>query len=147
MPRFLRLACIAGLSLAAGAAESANVDEILSLRGGALFEAAQKADMSEFSTRDLVRIAQTLSIERKNIGRDDLNRFAFDSYFEHACERANASELAQVIQLYVSLEPESFEKSWVLPPLAARWIHEEIKGIAAQPPLIDLGEIHLDAAK
>ncbi len=128
-PRCLGL--FATLTVTAASAERRSVDDILSLHGKALFEAARKADASEFSMRDVIRIAESLSAERNNIGKHVLNRSAFDSFFERACDKADVSELAEVIQLYVSLDPQSFEKSSLLWPLAARWIHEELKNISS----------------
>jgi hypothetical protein len=131
MPSLSWLGLIVALTVAVASAEQRSVDDILSLDGTALFAAAKKVDVSEFSSRDLIRIAKKLSAERNNIGKDDLNRYALGSFFEHACKKADVNELAEVIQLYVALDPQSFEKFLLLPPLAARWIHEELKSISS----------------
>jgi len=123
------LGLIVALTVAVAAAEQPNVDDILSLHGKALFAAAKKADASKFSTRDVIRIAERLSAERNNLGKDDLNRYALDSFFEHACKKADVNELAEVIQLYVALDPEDLERFSLLRPLAARWIDEELKNL------------------
>lgn len=131
MPPLRCLGLVAALTVAAASADQRSVDDILSLHGKALFAAAQAADASEFTTREVIRIAERLSAERNNIGNDDLNRYAFNSFFEHACDKADANELAEVIQLYFTLDPQSLEKFSLLPPLAARWIHEELKNISS----------------
>jgi hypothetical protein len=131
MPSLSCLGLIVALTVTFASPEQRSVDDILSLDGKALFAAAKKADVSEFSSRDVIRIAKKLSAERNNIGKDDLNRYALGSFFEHACKKADVNELAEVIQLYVTLDLESFEKFLLLPPLAARWIHEELKSISS----------------
>jgi len=131
MPSLSCLGLIVALPVAVAAAEQPNVDDILSLHGKALFTAAKKADASKFSTRDVIRIAEKLSAERDNVGTDDLNRYALNSFFGQACKKADASELAEVIQLYVTVDPQSSEKYMLLPPLALRWIHEELKSVSS----------------
>jgi hypothetical protein len=79
----------------------------------------------------VIRIAEKLSAERDNVGTDDLNRYALNSFFGQACKKADASELAEVIQLYVTADPQSSEKYMLLPPLALRWIHEELKSVSS----------------
>src|SRR6266487_72145 len=147
MPSLSCLGLIVALTVAVASPEQRSVDDILSLDGKALFATAKKADVSEFSSRDVIRIAKKLSAERNNIGKDDLNRYALGSFFEHACKKADVNELAEVIQLYVTLDPESFEKFSLLPPLALRWMHEELKNVssACLPRKIESAEVAVPA--
>ena len=145
-----RLSCfgfVAVLTVGVAAAEQPSVDDILGLHGKALFAAAKKADPSEFSTRDVIRIAKKLAAERNNIGNDDLNRYALNSFFAHACKKADVNELAEVIQLYVTVDPESFEKFLLLRPLASRWIHEQLKNVssASVPRKLESAEVAVPA--
>src|SRR5882757_6757473 len=147
MPPLKCLGFIALLPVAVAAAEQPNVDDILSLQGKALFAAAKKVDGSKFSARDVIRIAEKLSAERNNVGTDDLNRYALNSFFGQACKKADASELAEVIQLYVTVDPQSSEKFMLLPPLALRWIHEELKSVssASVPRKLESAEVVVPA--
>ena len=111
------------------AAAEPSADEIVALDGRALFTAANKANRSEFSLDDVVRITEKLTAELKSIPKDDHNRYAFDSFFEEACHKSTTKELSRLIRIYAALEPDSFERSSVFEALAARWIHEEMAGI------------------
>ena len=125
MPPLRCLGLVAALTVTAASAEQRSVDDILSL------QPARPADTSELSTRDVIRRVERLAAERNAIGTDALNRDALKSFFELACENADVNELADLIHVYVTLDPQSFEKFLLLPPLAARWIHEELKSISS----------------
>ena len=113
------------------AAENLSADDLLSLDGRALFQAADKADYSlteKFSTTDLIRIADKLARERKNVsGKDD--DWVFTRFFEAACEKATPEEIDQLVDIYVRLEPGSFEKTYSLQALAAAWAARELAGL------------------
>ena len=116
------------------------VSEILALRGADLFEAADRAEVSDFSASDLIKITEKLASERKKIVKDDLHEFALAKLFEAACDKANTTELDKLIQIYISFPVEGFEKQFEFQPLAARWIKRELAGIKPQeiaPPTID----------
>ena len=129
MPRLSCLGIVAVLFVAAASAEQRSVDDILSLDGKALFAAARAAEASKFSVPDAIRIAERLSVERASTGGDYLNRQAFEPFFKYACDNADANELAELIQLYVTLDPENLERFTLLRPLAARWVDEELKNL------------------
>ena len=128
MPR-ISLGFVAVLTAAVAAGEQPSVDDILSLHGKALFAAARAAEASKFSVPDAIRIAKRLSVERDSAGGDYVDRRVFESLFKYACDNADANELAEIIQLYVTLDPESIERVSLLRPLAARWIDEELKNL------------------
>jgi ubiquitin len=129
MPRLSCLGIVAVLIVTAASAEQRSVDDILSLDGKALFAAARAAEASKFSVPDAIRIAERLSVERASTGGDYLNRQAFEPFFKYACDNADANELAELIQVYVTLGPENLERFTLLRPLAARWVDEELKNL------------------
>ncbi len=123
------------------AADAPSADELLKLEGSALFKAADEISFSsDYAVDELIAIAAKLGDGLKSLPRDDPahHRYAFDHFFEGACGKANDRQLDQLIQVYLRLDPTSFEKENVLPALAARWIHRELRSVKGEKSKIKL---------
>ena len=113
------------------AADQPSGEDLLGLKGLALFEAADKAAVEEYSTADLIKIADKLGREQEEASdkKPPLPWRVFSDYFGAACERANPEELDQLVETYVRLQPGSLAKTFPFPRLAAAWISREISGL------------------
>jgi hypothetical protein len=115
------------------AADAPSAGELLKLEGLPLFKAAEHVSFSDnpYTGDELIAIAGRLADELKSLPRDDpgYSRYAFIHFFEEACGKANNRQLDQLIQVYLRLDPTSFEKENVLPALAAQWIHRELRAL------------------
>src|SRR5436190_16053795 len=107
---------------------SPKLDELLSLHGKALFEAASEyGALDDFSTQDLLKTLRLLEKERESISDHDIESSALTETFKKACEKANNQELDQLIALYLRIDADTLEKHIDFQPLAARWIKREIE--------------------
>lgn len=94
-------------------------------------------DNCPYTMPELITIAARLApgVRDMRTRLDDGNSFnvnPFGNYFEAACRRADDSQLGALINIYSRLDPGSFERSRVLPWLAARCLQRETKAIRSE---------------
>ena len=129
MRRLLVIGAVIALTAADCRSEKPTVQEILALEGTALWEAADDLEKENLSSADLIKIVRRLVADPNKSRADSLDKFALSNCFQAACNKANAAELQELIEIYVSFDHESFEKQFDFPHLAARWIQEQLKTI------------------
>jgi hypothetical protein len=126
------------------AAEPRPAEELLALEGQAFLKAVDDAgypDTEHYSTSDLIKIAEKLAREQKKFPDKNNEKQLFNRFFDEACEKPTSEELDQLVGIYVTLEPSSFEKRFTFENLAAAWIARELAGIEPSKVAIPQSEI------
>ena len=141
------LCVLAGLGLQAGQPPPAA--ELLKLDGKKFYEAAEEARYyiypghSPYSVEELIAIAEKLApgVEPVGVSHEPGEaRNPFSTYFSAACEKAEDAQLDRLIELYVRLNPSSFDKAYVLSSLAVRVIGREVVAIREEHGHASLAE-------
>src|SRR5687768_4934148 len=99
--------------------------DILALEGPALLKAADDVAYSaaeKFSTAELIKITEKLARARKSFSDEGDEDQVLSQFFDTACEKATPEEIDQLVNIYVGLEPGSFEKTYSFPAVASAWI-------------------------
>ncbi len=131
---FAFLLCLG--TLGAASAATPTFDELVSLKGKALYKAADDIayDLGpKFTAAELATITEKLAAERAELAKDDDDKYAFDRFFTDACDKATGRELPRLIAIYCALEPGSYTKKSLLGPLAGAWILHELETRADWP--------------
>jgi hypothetical protein len=115
-------------------------DKLIALEGKEFVTAAETSGYETlggdqaYTVDQLIAVAEKLLPSVKPYGErpDDYSLSPFSFYFEPACEKADDKQLDKLIELYRRLDPNTFEKSSVLPELGSRVLVREIAGIPVQ---------------
>ena len=116
--------------------------DLLALEGDALSSAIDEMSFdgeSTFSSGDLLRIAERLVPKEEILEKKD-ERFHFSRFFKAACEKASPEEIDKLVDIYVRLQPSTFDKIFCFQNLAAVWIAREIATLDSVPVPIPKGD-------
>lgn len=142
IPRISILVALAAL-YAGGTAkgeDSLPFDKLIALEGKEFVAAAEESSSWMYGNDQLYTVDQLIALSEKLLPSirpsgerpDDYSMNPFGSFFAAACEKANDKQLDKLLALYRRLEPNTFEKSYMLPALAGRILAREVARMPAQ---------------
>lgn len=135
--------------------EPPSFEALAKLDGKQFLEAAEEASnlfhgrgFGSFAVRpytvdQLIAIAEKCRVVVNTIGSHSDNGVymnPFCAYFTEACKKANDDQLDKLIELYLRLDPDSFEWSQTLPMLAGRVLARELVSLPPQHVELTDGE-------